>query len=60
MTKGQVNPKALSAMGQGADSRGALLTTTDDDTAFGEVVGLIRAARHRAAQAVNHAVVDLY
>ena len=60
MSKGQVKPKARSAMGQGADSRGALSATTDADTAFGEVVGLIRAARQRAANAVNTAVVDLY
>ena len=60
VTKAQVNPKARSAMGQGADSRGAFSATTDDGTASGEVVGLIRAARDRAAQAVNTAVVDLY
>ena len=59
MTKDQVKPKARPAMGH-ADSRDALSATTEDDAAFNEVVGLIRAARQRAANAVNTAVVDLY
>lgn len=60
MSKGQVKPKARAALGQGADSRDALSATTEDNTAFGEVVGLIRAARQRAANVVNTVVVDLY
>ena len=35
--------------------RGALI-----ETAFGEVVDLIRAARQRAAQVVNTKLIDLY
>ena len=60
MTKGQPKPKAKPAMRQGTDTGGALSAAKDDETAFAEVVGLIRAARQRAAQAVNTAVVDLY
>ena len=57
MTKGQPKPKARSAIRQGTDTGGALSAGRDDETAFAEVVGLIRAARQRAAQAVNTAVV---
>ncbi len=60
MTKGQAKPKARPAMRRGPDTGGALSAAKDDETAFAEVVGLIRAARQRAAQAVNTAVVDLY
>ena len=60
MTKGQVKPKTRSAMRQGTDSGGAVSAAKHDETAFAEVVGLIRAARRRAAQAVNTEVVDLY
>lgn len=60
MTKGQAKPKARPAMRQGTDTGGVLSAAKDDETAFAEVVGLIRAARQRVAQAVNTAVVDLY
>ena len=60
MTKGQVKPKARPATRRRTDTGGALSSAKDDETAFAEVVGLIRAARQRAAQAVNTAVVDLY
>lgn len=60
MTKGQAKPKAMPAKRGGTDTGGALSAAKDDETAFAEVVGLIRAARQRAAQAVNTAVVDLY
>ena len=60
MTKGQAKPKARPVTRRGTDTGGALSAAKDDETAFAEVVGLIRAARQRAAQAVNTAVVDLY
>ena len=60
MTKGQAKPKARPATRRGTDTGGALSAGKDDETAFAEVVGLIRAARQRAANAVNTAVVDLY
>jgi len=60
MTKGQVKPNARPAPRRRTDTGGALSSAKDDETAFAEVVGLIRAARQRAAQAVNTAVVDLY
>ena len=60
MTKDQVKPKARPATRRGTDAGGALSAAKDDETAFDEVVGLIRAARQRAAHAVNTAVVDLY
>ena len=47
-------------MPQGMDSAGAVPAAEDDETAFAEVDSLIRAARQRAAQAVNTEVVDLY
>ena len=60
MTKGQAKPNARPAARRGTGTGGALSAVKDDETAFAEVVGLIRAARQRAAQAVNTAVVDLY
>ena len=60
MTKDQAKPNARSAVRRGTSTGGALSAAKDDETAFAEVVGLIRAARQRAAQAVNTAVVDLY
>lgn len=60
MTKGQGKLKARPATRRGTDTGGALSAANDDETAFDEVVGLIRAARQRAAEAVNTAVVDLY
>ena len=60
MIKGQAKPKARPAMRRGTDTGDALSAAKDDETAFAEVVGLIRAARQRVAQAVNTAVVDLY
>ena len=60
MTKGQAKPKARLAVRRGTATGGALSAAKDDETAFAEVVGLIRAARQRSAQAVNTVVVDLY
>ena len=60
MTRGQAKSNARPAARRGTGTGGALSAVKDDDTAFAEVVGLIRAARQRAAQAVNTAVVDLY
>lgn len=60
MTRGQAKPNARPAARRGTGTGGALSAVKDDETAFAEVVGLIRAARQRAAQAVNTAVVDLY
>ena len=60
MTKGQAKPKARLAVRRGTATGGALSEAKDDGTAFAEVVGLIRAARQRSAQAVNTVVVDLY
>ena len=60
MTKDQVKPKARPVTRRRVDAGGALSAAKDDETAFAEVVGLIRAARQRAAQAINTAVVDLY
>ena len=60
MTDGQVTPKARPAMRQGTGACGARSAAKDDETAFADVVSLIRTARQRAAQAVNTAVVDLY
>ena len=60
MTKGNLKPKPRPAMRQGADTGDAVATAKDDQAAFAEVVGLIRAARQRAAQAANTEVVDLY
>jgi len=60
MTKGQAKPKARPVTRRGTDTGGALSAAKDDETAFAEIVGLIRAARQRAAHAVNTAVVDLY
>ena len=53
MTKSQPKPKAKPAMRQGTDTGGALSAAKDDETAFAEMVDLIRAARQRAAQAVT-------
>lgn len=60
MTKDQAKPKARPAMRRGTDTGGAFSAAKDDESTFAEVVGLICAARQRAAQAVNTAVVDLY
>ena len=60
MTKGQAKPKARPVTRRSTDTGGALSAAKGDETAFAEVVALIRAARQRAAQAVNTAVVDLY
>jgi predicted nuclease of restriction endonuclease-like (RecB) superfamily len=60
MTKGKMTSKATPAMHQGADQSGALSAGKDDELAFSEVVSLIRAARQRAAQAVNAEVIGLY
>ena len=60
MTKAQVKPKARPVTRRGTDTGSALSAAQDDETAFDEVVGLIRAARQRATQAVNAAVIDLY
>ena len=60
MTKNPPKPKTRPAMRTGADAGGVVSVTKDDETAFAEVVGLIRAARTRADHAVNTAVVDMY
>ena len=60
MTNGHTKPKLRQTKRRGADTGGSISAAKDDETAFAEVVGLISAARQRAAQAVNTAVVDLY
>ena len=60
MAVNQVKPKTGSTKRKGTESGGADLAVRDGEAAFAEVVGLIRAARQRAAQAVNIQVVDLY
>ncbi|MBC7378734.1 MAG: DUF1016 domain-containing protein, partial [Burkholderiaceae bacterium] len=60
MTKGRATAKAGPAIRQATDPRGGVSEAKGDESAFAEVVSLIRAARQRAAQAVNTEVVDLY
>ena len=53
-------PKSKTAIRARSPARAAAVAGAPIDTAFGEVVQLIHAARQRAAQAVNAELIDLY
>ena len=53
-------PKSKTAIRARSPARAAAVAGAPIETAFGEVVQLIHAARQRAAQAVNAELIDLY
>ena len=53
-------PKNKPAIRARSPARAAAVAGAPIETAFGEVVELIHAARQRAAQAVNAELIDLY
>lgn len=53
-------PKSKTAIRARSPARAAAVAGASIETAFGEVVQLIHAARQRAAQAVNAELIDLY